>query len=47
MEELMELLTQIQELAGIGLDALAAEAGAPVEGEPPAEGEEEFPPEGE
>lgn len=45
MEELMELLMQIQELAGIGLDALAAEAGAPVEGEEfPVEGEE-FPPE--
>ena len=47
MEELMELLTQIQELAGIGLDSLAAEAGAPVEGEElPPEGEE-LPPEGE
>lgn len=48
MEELMELLMQIQELAGIGIDALAAETGAAVEGEEllVEEGGEEFPPEG-
>lgn len=47
MEELAEILAQIQELAGIGLEGLmgAAEGGAPVEGEElPPEGEE-LPPE--
>lgn len=42
MEQLIELLQQIQELAGVGIDALkeasaGAEGGAPAEG-PPAEG---------
>ena len=35
-EQMMELLTQIQELAGMGLEALMAGQGAPA-GEPPAE----------
>lgn len=34
--QLMELLSQIQELAGMGLEALAGAQGAP-EGEPPPE----------
>lgn len=47
MEQLIELLQQIQDLAGAGIDALkgaAAESGemsggeAPAEGAPPAEG---------
>ena len=47
MKELAEILAQIQELAGVGLEGLmgAAEGGAPAEGEePPPEGEE-LPPE--
>lgn len=37
-EQLMELLSQIQELAGMGLEALAAGQGAPpAEGEAPPE----------
>lgn len=47
MEELIELLTQIQELAGVGIDALnqAAEGGgAGPEG--PTQPEGEAPPEG-
>ena len=38
MEQLIELLKQIQELAGVAIDALegATEGGAPAEGEPPA-----------
>jgi hypothetical protein len=49
MEQLIELLKQIQELAGVAIEALqgAAEGGAPegggAEGGPPAE---EAPPEG-
>lgn len=52
MEELMELLAQIQELAGVGIDAIAEatggggspEGGTPVApGGPPPEG---APPEG-
>ena len=45
MEQLIELLQQIQELAGVGIEALegaVAEGGggeAPVEGAPPVEGE--------
>ena len=35
-EQLMELLSQIQELAGVALESLAGEQGAP-EGEPPPE----------
>lgn len=40
MEELIELLSQIQELAGIGIDALqqAAGGGEGPEGPPPEEG---------
>ena len=46
MDELIELLTQIQELAGVGIDALqqaaggdeGAEALMPPEGEAPPEG---------
>jgi hypothetical protein len=40
MEQLIELLKQIQDLAGAGIDALkgATEGGAPAEGEAPAEG---------
>lgn len=44
MEELIELLQQIQDLAGVGIEALqnaAADGGGegapPAEGEPPAE----------
>ena len=36
-EQMMELLSQIQELAGMALEALAGAQGAPAEGEPPAE----------
>lgn len=41
MEELIELLRQIQELAGVGIEALEEALGggggeAPPEGEPPA-----------
>lgn len=38
-EQLLELLTQIAELAGVGIDALVGEQGVPAEGgeEPPAE----------
>lgn len=50
MEELIELLTQIQDLAGVGIEALQQAAGgggeapapegeAPPEGPPPGEGE--------
>lgn len=47
MEELIELLSQIQELAGIGIEALSGEGGGeggppPEEGMPP---EEPLPPE--
>lgn len=42
MEQLIELLQQIQELAGVGIDALQQAAGgggeAPAEGKPPVEG---------
>ena len=50
MEELIELLQQIQELAGVGIDALenaaqgGGEAPPPEEGEAPPKGGE--PPEG-
>ncbi len=47
MEELAEILAQIQELAGVGLEGLmgAAEGGAPPkEGAAPPE-DEELPPE--
>lgn len=43
--QIIELLAQIQELAGLGLDALAGGGGAPA-GEMPPEGDE-MPPEGE
>lgn len=37
-EQLVELFTQIQELAGVGIEALVGGAEAPPEGEePPAE----------
>lgn len=47
MEQLIELLQQIQDLAGAGIDALKGasegggqgEGGAPAEGAPPAERE--------
>lgn len=52
MEQLIELLTQIQELAGVGIDALneALGGGEGGEGGPPPEGGmppggEEMPPE--
>ena len=40
MEQLEELLRQIQELAGVGIEALQAAAGgeAPAEGEAPPQG---------
>ena len=43
MEDLIEVLTQIQELAGVAIEALtqaggSGEGGAPPEGAPPAEG---------
>ena len=44
MEELIELLQQIQELAGVGIDALENAAGEGEEAPPPEEGE--APPEG-
>ena len=50
MDELIELLSQIQELAGIAIEALSGggEGGAPAEGAPaeapPEGGGEEFPP---
>ena len=45
MEEMIELLKQIQELAGVGIDALSQAAeGAKGEGDP--EGPPEGPPEG-
>ena len=47
MEELLELLQQIQDLAGVGIDALS-EALSGGEGEPPeagAEGPQGAPPE--
>lgn len=49
MEQLVELLQQIQELAGVAIDALQSaggEGGAP-EGGAPAPGPEGAPPEGE
>ena len=49
MEEMIELLKQIQELAGVGIDALTdAVGGAEAEGGPagPPEGGPEGPPEG-
>ena len=49
MEEMIELLKQIQELAGVGIDALTdAVGGAEGEGGPagPPEGGPEGPPEG-
>lgn len=39
MDQLIELLRQIQELAGVGIEALEGAAGG-GEGEPPAEGGE-------
>lgn len=42
MEEMIELLKQIQELAGVGIDALSQAA----EGGPKGEGGPEGPPEG-
>lgn len=52
MEQLIELLQQIQDLAGVAIDALNEAAGAagggetgpPVEGELPPEGTEGGPP---
>ena len=43
MEQLIELLTQIQELAGVGIEALEEALGAGGGGEAPPEGP---PPEG-
>lgn len=50
MEQLIELLQQIQDLAGVGIEALSqaaagAEGGGP-EGAPPGGGEAGPPPEG-
>jgi hypothetical protein len=48
MEKLIELLQQIQDLAGVAIDALSGGGegeGAPAEGGPPPEGEGP-PPEG-
>jgi hypothetical protein len=45
MEQLIELLKQIQELAGVGVKALEGAAKGGGEGEPPAEGGD-MPPEG-
>ena len=51
MEQLIELLTQIQELAGVGIDALNEALGGGEGGPPPApegvmpSGGEEMPPE--
>lgn len=50
MEQLIELLTQIQELAGVGIEALNEALGGGGEGGPPPEGGmppggEEMPPE--
>ena len=49
MDQLIELLQQIQELAGVGIDALTeaaagAEGGAPAEGPPAEEPPAEEPP---
>ena len=38
MEQLIELLKQIQELAGVAIEALQGAAGGEQGGEPPAEG---------
>lgn len=50
MQQLIELLQQIQDLAGVAIEALqgAAEGGgeAPPEGAPPEGGGEPMPPEG-
>ena len=43
-EQLMELLTQIQELAGVALDGLVGDAQAPADGAPEGEAEPEGPP---
>ena len=56
MEEMIELLKQIQELAGVGIDALSQAVGGaegeggpagPPEGGPPPGGDEPGPPPGE
>ena len=56
MEEMIELLKQIQELAGVGIDALTDAVGGaegeggpvgPPEGGPPPGGDEPGPPPGE
>ena len=56
MEEMIELLKQIQELAGVGIDALSEAVGGaegeggpagPPEGGPPPGGDEPGPPPGE
>jgi hypothetical protein len=50
MEQLIELLTQIQDLAGVAIDALTEAAGGAPGGEAPPEGalpEEGAPPGGE
>lgn len=43
-QQLMELLTQIQELAGVALDGLVGEQGPPPEGEEEVPEGEEGPP---
>lgn len=47
MEQLIELLTQIQELAGVGIDALNEALGGGGEGGPPPAPEGDMPPGGE
>ena len=44
MEQLIELLKQIQELAGVASDALEGATSEGGEGAPPAEGGEAAPP---
>lgn len=46
MDQLIELLKQIQELAGVGIDALKGAAGGGDGGAPPAEGGAPAPEEG-
>lgn len=43
-EQLMELLTQIQDLAGVALDSLAGAQGAPPESEPKPQPDDQGPP---
>jgi hypothetical protein len=46
MDKLIELLQQIQDLAGVAIEALQGGGEAPPEGGPPPEGEGGPPPEG-